>query len=42
LIRGGATIGKLYDSQGVVFDEAMIEAYEIESRTQREVIIVQF
>ena len=32
LIRGGATIGKLYHSQGVVFGEAMIEAYEIESR----------
>ena len=32
LIRGGATIGKLYHSQGVVFGEAMIEAFEIESR----------
>jgi hypothetical protein len=32
LIRGGATIGMLYHSRGVVFGEAMIEAYEIESR----------
>jgi hypothetical protein len=32
LIRGGATIGMLYHSQGVVFGEAMIEAFEIESR----------
>ena len=32
LIRGGATIGKLYHSQGVVFGEAMIEAFELESR----------
>jgi hypothetical protein len=33
LIRGGATIGKLYHSQGVVFGEAMVEAFQIESRT---------
>lgn len=32
LIRGGVAIGKLYHSQGVVFGEAMIEAYELESR----------
>lgn len=32
LIRGGATIGMLYHSRGVVFGEAMIEAFEIESR----------
>jgi hypothetical protein len=32
LIRGGATIGKLYHSQGVVFGEAMTEAFELESR----------
>jgi hypothetical protein len=33
LLRGGATIGKLYHSRGVVFGEALVEAYEIESRT---------
>jgi hypothetical protein len=33
LIRGGATIGKLYHAQGVIFGEALIEAYKIESRT---------
>lgn len=33
LIRGGATIGQLFHSQGVVFGEALIEAYEIESST---------
>jgi hypothetical protein len=33
LLRGGATIGKLYHSDGVVFGEALVEAYEIESRT---------
>jgi hypothetical protein len=33
LVRGGATIGKLYHSQGVVFGEAMIEAFQLESRT---------
>jgi hypothetical protein len=32
LIRGGASIGMLYHSRGVVFGEAMIEAFEIESR----------
>jgi hypothetical protein len=31
LIRGGATIGKLYHNSGVVFGEAMVEAYRIES-----------
>src|ERR1700738_1138670 len=33
LIRGGATIGNLYHSSGVVFGEALIEAFQIESRT---------
>ena len=33
LVRGGATIGKLYHAQGVVFGEALIEAFQIESRT---------
>jgi hypothetical protein len=33
LIRGGASIGKLYHAGGVVFGEALIDAYEIESRT---------
>lgn len=32
LIRGGATIGKLYHSKNVVYGEAMVEAYRIESR----------
>lgn len=31
LIRGGATIGRLYHTSGVVFGEAMVEAYRIES-----------
>jgi hypothetical protein len=33
LIRGGATIGKLFHGRGVVFGEALVEAFEIESRT---------
>jgi len=33
LIRGGVTIGNLYHSGGVVFGEAMVEAYQLESRT---------
>jgi len=33
LIRGGATIGKLYHSNGVIFGEALVEAYLIESTT---------
>lgn len=33
LIRGGATIGKLYHAGGVIFGEALVEAYQIESRT---------
>jgi hypothetical protein len=33
LIRGGATIGKLYHANGVVFGEALVEAYKIESKT---------
>jgi hypothetical protein len=33
LVRGGATIGKLYHAQGVVFGKALIDAYLIESRT---------
>ena len=33
LVRGGATIGKLYHAHGVVFGEALVDAYQIESRT---------
>jgi hypothetical protein len=33
LVRGGATVGKLYHARGVVFGEALVEAYRIESRT---------
>jgi hypothetical protein len=33
LVRGGATIGKLYHARGVVFGEALVDAFEIESRT---------
>lgn len=33
LIRGGATIGNLYHSGGIVFGEAMVKAYRLESRT---------
>jgi hypothetical protein len=33
LLRGGATIGKLYHARGIVFGEALVDAYEIESRT---------
>jgi hypothetical protein len=33
LIRGGATIGNLYHSGGIVFGEAMVEAHQLESRT---------
>ncbi|MFY9288467.1 MAG: hypothetical protein WAO98_08185 [Alphaproteobacteria bacterium] len=32
LIRGGATIGPLYHTKGVVMGKAMVEAYELESR----------
>lgn len=32
LIRGGATVGPLYHSGGVVIGTAMIEAYELESK----------
>lgn len=32
LIRGGATIGRLYHSRGVVYGEGMVEAYRIESQ----------
>lgn len=32
LVRGGATIGKLFDGNGIVFGEAMMEAYHIETR----------
>jgi len=32
LVRGGATIGNLYHAQGVVFGEALIEAFQIESQ----------
>lgn len=33
LIRGGATIGKLYHSGGVIFGKALVDAHQIESRT---------
>jgi hypothetical protein len=33
LLRGGATIGNLHHARGVVFGEAMVEAFQIESRT---------
>lgn len=33
LVRGGATIGKLYHAGGVVFGEALVEAFQLESRT---------
>lgn len=33
LVRGGATIGNLYHARGVVFGEALIDAFQIESRT---------
>jgi hypothetical protein len=33
LIRGAATIGKLYHANGVVFGEALIEATQLEART---------
>jgi hypothetical protein len=33
LVRGAATIGKLYHANGVVFGEALIEAVELEKRT---------
>ena len=33
LIRGGATIGNLSHSGGVIFGEALVDAYKIESRT---------
>jgi hypothetical protein len=33
LIRGGATIGKLYHANGVVFGEALVDAFRLESRT---------
>ncbi len=32
LIRGGATVGPLYHSHGVVVGPAMVEAYDLESR----------
>ncbi len=33
LVRGGATIDKLYHTKGVVFGKALVDAYEIESQT---------
>jgi hypothetical protein len=33
LIRGGATIGKLYHANGVIFGEAITEAVQLETRT---------
>jgi hypothetical protein len=32
LVRGGATVGKLFHAQGVVFGEAPVEAFQIESQ----------
>lgn len=32
LVRGGATIGKLYHAQGVAFGEALVDAFTIESQ----------
>lgn len=32
LVRGGLTIGNLYHSDGVVFGEAMVDAFRLESR----------
>jgi hypothetical protein len=32
LVRGGATVGQLYHSGGVVLGKALVEAYELESR----------
>jgi len=32
LVRGGATVGPLYHSGGIVLGAAMVEAYELESR----------
>jgi hypothetical protein len=31
LVRGGATVGNLYHSNGIVFGDALIEAYRLES-----------
>src|ERR1019366_981004 len=33
LVRGGATIGKLYHARGVVFGEALVDAVQLECRT---------
>ena len=33
LIRGGATIGKLYHAEGVVFGEALVEVTQLEAQT---------
>jgi hypothetical protein len=33
LIRGGATVGRLYHANGVVFGEALVEASSLEART---------
>src|SRR5258708_3493441 len=33
LIRGGAAIGNLYHSGGIVFGEALVKAYSLESKT---------
>lgn len=33
LVRGGIAIGKLYHKNGVVFGDALIEAYSLESKT---------
>jgi len=33
LVRGGATVGNLYHAGGVVFGEALVEAFYLESRT---------
>lgn len=33
LVRGGITVGKLYHAKGIVFGEAMVRAFHLESRT---------
>jgi hypothetical protein len=33
LIRGGAAIGNLYHSSGVIFGKALVDAYKLESET---------
>jgi hypothetical protein len=35
LVRGGATIGKLFHAQGVVFGDALVDAYRVESKVAK-------